>query len=228
MLQIQAPEGCAALAQAAASGASRAIRGVVGPWEQVLDALAAVELTAATTTMNSREDLFALTLTDLVVPPALSSGRLHCRVAEQDDLELLTRWGVDYDVELKGHADDEKLQEDNRSYAKAYTEAGEMFVLEAGGVPASMCTWNARLPDTVQIGGVFTPKPLRGRGYARAVVAGCLQIACELGVQRSILFTGAQNAPARHAYLSIGFEVVGDYGIVLFAGEHDRRAKHER
>ena len=75
--------------------------------------------------------------------------------------------------------------------------------------------FNATLPDCVQVGGVFTPPELRGRGHGRAVVAASLEIARSEGVTRSILFTDEANAPARRAYEAIGFREIGRYGIVL-------------
>jgi predicted GNAT family acetyltransferase len=58
---------------------------------------------------------------------------------------------------------------------------------------------------------------MRGRGYARAVVAGSLLSARAAGVARAILFTGQDTARARRAYLALGFQIIGDYGLVLFA-----------
>src|ERR1051325_3085990 len=37
------------------------------------------------------------------------------------------------------------------------------------------------------------------------------------GVRRAVLFADPSNAAARAAYLAIGFVIVGDYGLVLFA-----------
>ncbi len=76
--------------------------------------------------------------------------------------------------------------------------------------------FNARLPDCVQIGGVYTPPARRGHGYARAAVAGALLEARDAGATRSILFTGEHNAAARAAYLALGYRVIGDFGLVLF------------
>ena len=80
-----------------------------------------------------------------------------------------------------------------------------------------MSAFNAALPDMVQIGGVYTPPALRGHGYGRAVVAGSLLEARADGVERSILFTAAGNAPAQRAYRALGYRVVGRYGVVVFA-----------
>ena len=78
-----------------------------------------------------------------------------------------------------------------------------------------MATHNARIPDMVQIGGVWTMPALRGQGLARAVVAGALLAARQDGVQSAVLFTGKQNEPARRAYRSLGFRIVTEYAIVL-------------
>ncbi len=75
----------------------------------------------------------------------------------------------------------------------------------------------AALPDMVQIGGVWTPPPLRGLGYGRCVVAGALLAARRAGVTRAVLFTDDDNHGARRAYAAIGFDLVGDYGLVLLA-----------
>ena len=220
VLALQAPRYPAEIARQALASSPRPLRGIIGPWLQVVAAREALGLGSARCTTDSREDLFSLPLQDLLTPDGLACGRLTARVAEPSDLERLTKWGVDYDVELKGLRADEALIEENIASAKAFIAAGEQFVLEAGDVPVSTCTWNARLPDSVQIGGVFTPQALRGRGYARSVVAGALRLARDASIQRSILFTGVHNHAARRAYEAIGFRRVGDFGLVLFVGEH--------
>jgi predicted GNAT family acetyltransferase len=48
------------------------------------------------------------------------------------------------------------------------------------------------------------------------VSAGALLVARGEGVSRGILFTGHDNAPARKAYEAIGFEVTGEFGLLLF------------
>ena len=81
----------------------------------------------------------------------------------------------------------------------------------------SYSVFNAMLADVVQIGGVWTPREFRGRGYARSVVAGSLLAARKQGVSRAVLFADPTNEAARRAYLFLGFRIVGDYGLVLLA-----------
>ena len=47
-------------------------------------------------------------------------------------------------------------------------------------------------------------------------MAGSLEIARSEGVTRSVLFTGEHNLPACRAYEALGYERVGDYGLLLF------------
>jgi predicted GNAT family acetyltransferase len=98
-----------------------------------------------------------------------------------------------------------------------YQREGRHWVLETGGEVVAYSAFNARLPDCVQVGGVWTPPAWRGRGFARAVVAGSLLEARVGGARRSILFTENDNEPAQAAYRALGYERVGDYGLVLFA-----------
>jgi predicted GNAT family acetyltransferase len=69
------------------------------------------------------------------------------------------------------------------------------------------------LPDIVQLGGVYTPAELRGRGYAKCSVAGSLLAAREGGATRAVLFT--QNPSAARSYEAVGFRALGQYGLVL-------------
>lgn len=120
-------------------------------------------------------------------------------------------------MEALGERDDAALAARAADDIAAWHSHGDIFVLtDADGTPLSMATHNARVPDTVQIGGVWTPPDSRGRGYARAIVAGALLAAREDGARTAVLFTGKENEPARRAYLALGFRIIGDYGIVLF------------
>src|SRR6187401_3200341 len=92
---------------------------------------------------------------------------------------------------------------------------GSGFVLVVEGEVVAYSGFNARLPEVVQVGGVWTPRAARGRAFARAVVAGSLRTARNEGVRRAILFTDRHNVAARRAYVAIGFEPIGDYGLVL-------------
>lgn len=219
-LLVQAPRALAEVVRHATETSGRAVDGLLGEWTQVLAARTALGLDARPVRFLSHDDLFALDLARLVVPAPLARGEVRMRVADERDLERITRWRSAYRVELLGHPpDDPDLDTSSAAEMAPLLEQRSCFVLEHGSEPVAFSAFNAMLPDCVQVGGVYTPPALRGRGHARAVVAASLLAARDRGVARSILFTGQDNAFARRAYLALGYRAVGEYGIAFLAPE---------
>lgn len=214
---LQAPRAGGELARLAARACGRPLRGLLGPWPQVVAAREALGLGAAPVRHESREILYAVALDALRVPPALAAARVLCRAPGADDMDRLVDWQALYRVEQLGDEDGPALRSECRRDVGRLVVERRLFLLEDGGRAVSMSAFNAVLPDVVQIGGVFTPMELRGRGYARSVVAGSLLTAQGAGVGRAVLFTGEGNVAARRAYEALGFVPVGDYGMVFFA-----------
>jgi GNAT superfamily N-acetyltransferase len=216
MLQLQAPAHVVGeLAAAAIERSGRAVTGLVGPWAQVVAARATLGYDDTRVRLCSHEDLFALDLIDLVVPAALADGRVRCRRAETDEWPLLVDWRVAYDVEISNATDTPALRASTATDLARLHAREATWVLADGDAVVAYSAFNAQLADVVQVGGVYTPPALRGRGYARAVVAGSLRAARARGVTGAILFTGKDNHFAQRAYRALGFRVVGDYGVVL-------------
>jgi len=218
MLQVQAPADVVGdLARAAAARSGRAVAGLVGPWAQVAAARTALGFDAARTRLCSHEDLFALDLAHLIVPAPLADGRVRCRRPESRELPLLIDWRVAYDVEISNATDTPAFRQATAVDIARLHARGATWVVTAGAGPVAYSAFNAQLPDTVQVGGVYTEPAHRGRGFARAVVAGSLLAARERGASQAVLFTGKDNDHAQRAYRALGFQVVGDYGVVLFS-----------
>lgn len=216
-LVVEAPVHVAEIARCAVEASGRPVSGLIGPWAQVQAMRAALGLEGAATAMDSPDELFALSLHALLVPPLLATSEARVRMPHDHELDLVIRWREDYAVELLGQTRGEALRERSRGEILRNQEEGRNFVLELAGEVVAYSGYNASTPRCVQIGGVWTPPSLRGRGYARAVVAGSLLAARTRGVERSILFTGVENRSAQAAYRALGYERVGDYGLVLFA-----------
>jgi predicted GNAT family acetyltransferase len=216
VLLVQAPVAVAAVARAAVAQSQRPVAGLSGPADQVVAARSALGLDRRPAPKFGREELFALDLGDLVVPAPLAEGRWICRHPSPEELDRLVDWRVDFAREALQFPDSPTLRSECEQELRLVHERGSNWVLEDGGL-VSYAAFNARLPDIVQIGGVWTPRELRGRGYGRAVVAGSLLEVRETGVRRAVLF--AEREDAKRAYMGIGFRVVGDYGLILFAGE---------
>jgi len=197
------------VARAAVALANREVRGLFGPCAQVAAARAALGLTDRAARLDTREDLLALALDELRVPPPLADGRWSCRHPIAEDAATLARWNHEYRIEALGEPPSPPPSE-----LPPFEPQPHQWVLVADGQLAASSLFTSQLPDAVQIGGVYTPPALRGRGHARAVVAGSLVDARARGVARAILFTA--NPAALAAYVAIGFRVVGDYALVVF------------
>jgi ribosomal protein S18 acetylase RimI-like enzyme len=216
MLAVYAPRQAGALALLAAEG--RRIAGILGPWQQALDAQEALGLDGAHHRLRSREALMGLPLAELKIPaPLLQGQKLQCRPATPDDQALLHDWRLAFAAETLGATPSlAQAQECAADVARWIAEKNQ-FILTDDGRPVAGCCFNARLPDAVQIGNVWTPPQCRSRGYARAVVAGALDAARRQGATQAVLFTAEDNQAAITAYLAIGFKHIGDYAILLFA-----------
>lgn len=216
LLIVCAPHHAAQLAPLVA-GESRPA-GIMGPWKQALDAQEALGLDGAHHKLRSREVLMRLALADLKLPaPMLQGQNLQCRLATAADHELLTQWRQEFSYESLGDTPSQAVAQKCAGEVTRWISERSQFILTESGLPVAGCCFNARLPDAVQIGNVWTEPQHRSRGYARAVVAGALDHARRQGVKQGVLFTPEYNAAALTAYAAVGFTPVGDYAMVLFA-----------
>lgn len=213
-LILHAPQHAVEVAHAALAASARPLHTLVGPEPQIDAVLANLGLPGARSVeLDEREGLYALELDALRVPEQLLRGDVRGRAAAPADLDTLVAYKVAYNVESIAIADTPELRVKLRDELPRSAAAGKLWVLEHEDQLVATTAFNAQLPTAVQIGGVYTPPPLRGRGYARCVLASHLLAAREQGVRRAILFTGDTNLPAQRAYASLGFEPIGRYRI---------------
>jgi predicted GNAT family acetyltransferase len=209
ILLVQAPEQIPEVARAALAASGRPLKGISGPADQVRTARDALGVRKAA--VDDADLLYSLDLANLRVPAALAG--LSLRRPRGDELPRLIAWREQYLVETGLSAPGPMLHQDARSGIELLQAQGDHWVLEDGGEPVAYTAFNARLPDIVQVGGVWTPPPLRGRGYARCAVAGSLLEARAAGARRAILFTS--NTSAARAYEALGFTRAGEYGLLI-------------
>jgi len=217
----QAP-GCAGtLWRAAVAASGRPVLGVVGPADQAAAIIAALEAEAAAAgqalerRIDKVERLYTLPLEHMIVPEGLRSGRVVARRALEADLDAIAAFQVAFDVEALGEESSPELEAANRDASARGIAAGTVWVAEAGGVPVATTAFNAAIGEAVQVGGVYTPPALRGRGYARCAVAASLLAARDAGVALGVLFTGEDNVAAQRAYQALGFEHIGGWRLML-------------
>ncbi|MEM7355144.1 MAG: GNAT family N-acetyltransferase [Acidobacteriota bacterium] len=215
-LVLQAPESLPELMAAVQAADVRPILGLLGPGDQVAAAKAILDFDEERVQLDEQEGLYALDLSELVIPDDLCSGRLSGRRIQPRDLDRVTEWRIAYHLALLGAEDTPELRAGCRDDMAGSCERGDTWVLEDGGEVVASTSFNAVLDEVVQVGGVWTPPESRGRGYGRAVVAVSLIDARDEGVGRSVLFTGDENLGARKAYAALGYQRIGDYRITLF------------
>ncbi|BBD58415.1 GCN5-related N-acetyltransferase [Nostoc sp. HK-01] len=216
MLVIQAPVHLAEVVQATVAQSHRPISGIAGPAAQVEATKQVLGLVKRPTQLDESERLFSLALQNLQVPPTLLE-EVECRLPYPEEFDLLSQWCAEFNVEALGHTKTPDLILNCRRELEARQARARHWVLVLNDTPVAYTTFNAWLPEIVQIGGVWTPPPLRGKGYAKCVVAGSLLEARSHGVERAILFTNQKNHPAQAAYQGIGFRPTGEeFGLVIF------------
>jgi predicted GNAT family acetyltransferase len=218
MIVVQAPVYLKDVVQAVVAQTNRAISGIAGPAAQVKAAKKVLGLANRPTHLDESEILFSLDLRDLQIPSSLASGKLKCRLPHHEELDLLSEWCAAYNMETLRQAETSDLRSSCYRELEARQATAMHWVLVVDNTPIAYSAFNARLPDIVQIGGVWTPLALRGNGYAKSVVAGSLLEARSQGVERAILFTNPKNLAAQAAYRGIGFRATGEkFGLILFA-----------
>ncbi len=215
MMALQAPGHAGRMAVRLAAHTHREVGGLAGPREQVTGAREALGFDSAQLALDSYEYLYALELHELKVPAHLGSGSWKVVRPDEGQRAVVAEHRDAFQVEAL------RLKSRPGSLTAARAEVDELarlgrcFALLDGDQVVASCGFNAVLPDAVQVGAVFVPWALRGRGYGRAVTAGALQLALDSGVERGVLFTADDNRQAQRAYESLGFKRVGGYGLVL-------------
>ncbi|MFF1756244.1 GNAT family N-acetyltransferase [Streptomyces sp. NPDC058266] len=150
-------------------------------------------------------------LGDLTPPLPAPAGRP--RVATAGDRELLARWRDAFaaDTGAAGGA------AGSREWADERISYGGVTLWETeDGVPVSMAGVTREAAGAVRVAPVYTPKELRGRGYAGAVTAEASRAARAAGAREVVLFTDLANATSNGLYLRIGFRPVRDFAVHTF------------
>ncbi|RCK48701.1 hypothetical protein TH25_13955 [Thalassospira profundimaris] len=185
------------------------IAGVLGPSQAAKMLHNAFDLPSDAFAVNHDETLYTLAL-DAVKPVVHPLGDSYqVEDAARMDRATLLRWMRQYEIEALNA--EENLALDGRVASRVVNALEDRcwWVLFADGQPVALAGFNARLPDAVQLGPVWTPPSHRNMGYARFLVGRCLLAARARGVKRAVLFTN--NPAARRAYEALGFVAIGTY-----------------
>ena len=213
-LLLQAPEGAAPLAALALSASGRPLTSLLGSSEQVAAVRRELGLHDCLCSLDSNEDVMALALPDLILPAAIGNSEFRVRLARSSELELLANWRLAFVEEALRVKDSPALRARVRDEIAGWQAEKANFVLACRGRLVASCAVIADYGETLQVAAVWTPAALRGRGFARCLIAGVMARARDRGTQRALLITS--NPAARRAYRAVGFQKVGQQSLVQF------------
>jgi hypothetical protein len=138
----------------------------------------------------------------VVSPP--NPGDILFRKAEIKDLPQIADWIECFHRESIPH--DPPI--DGVEFANAKIKNNMVYVVEKEGSLVSMACWGRDIETSCSINGVYTPKHMRGNGYASVVTAQLTQFLLSQGKQETNLYTDLTNPTSNKIYQNIGYEFV--------------------
>lgn len=88
-----------------------------------------------------------------------------------------------------------------------------------------MAAWTGKTPSGVRINFVYTPRELRGRGYATACVSALTRQQLEQGSAFCWLYTDLSTAASPNIFKRIGYRPVSDVSEYYLRAETDGESK---
>jgi hypothetical protein len=194
---------------------SGVLEGILGLPQQSQPLIAALNLPDQCFRCNEPERLYSLALQDLSVPPLLQYPTYHVRRAIQSDAPLLYQWRIAFDTEALNAIPGTALEQKVTAEIDRRIALQELFLLEQAAEPLAFCGISGFLMEAMHIGPVYTPPPLRNRGYAKAITAGAIlqRYQEQPSLEQAILIV--ENPAAERAYQAIGFKKISDYQLAL-------------
>ncbi|MFI6152112.1 GNAT family N-acetyltransferase [Kitasatospora sp. NPDC051170] len=178
-------------------GGAAAVRAFADAWTAA---------TGTTQAVRVEERLYRLgRLTDPAHPP---TGR-H-RLATPADRDLAIRWYAEFLAEVDVPPMDIPRVVDDR------IAAAGLHLWEDDTTPVALAGASPILAGMSRIGPVYTPAPLRGRGYASAATAAATAHVLTQGAQEVLLYTDLANPTSNSIYQQIGYLPVEDCLVVDF------------
>jgi uncharacterized protein len=153
-------------------------------------------------------------LTELIPPVRPAPG--SWRMAEPRDRDLIARWLVEFSTEALPEA--APIPDPGAAAERWIARRGRVaYLWEDGDAVVSWVGAGGETPHGIRIGPVYTPRPLRGRGYASSLTAAASADQFARGRRFCFLFTDLANPTSNRIYQSIGYVAVRDVDQYRFA-----------
>ena len=189
--------------------------GVLGPTEAAARFAAAwSDATGKAARVEVAERIFRL---ERVIPPERPASG-SWRLAEPRDRDLIARWVVEFTAEA---APEDAPPPDPAGTADRWIERrGRVaYLWEDADQVVSWVGAGGETPHGIRIGPVYTPPPLRSRGFASSLTAAASADQLANGRQFCFLFTDLANPTSNKIYQAIGYEPVCDVDQYRFAAD---------
>jgi len=141
---------------------------------------------------------------DRVIEPRWARGAL--RLATDADFDLLARFLVAFHDEAVPHGP----MDDGPTMARRALATGGMYLWD-DDVPVCLVGAMTSTPNGTRIGPVYTPKELRGRGYASSCVAAVSKRVLDSGKRFCFLYTDLANDTSNKIYAQVGYQPLTDF-----------------
>ncbi|MGW0190137.1 GNAT family N-acetyltransferase [Streptomyces sp. NPDC003362] len=165
--------------------------------------------TGASADLVERKRLYRLDT--LTAPHPAPPGRP--RIASPDDRDQVARWYAEFHTTTGGSPG-----RDPGAWADTRIAQGGVTLWETpDGTPVSLAGSLPMVAGQIRVAPVYTPEPLRGRGYAAAVTAEVSRAARAQGAREVLLFTDLANSTSNGLYQRIGYRPVADFAVYDFA-----------
>ncbi|MES2803240.1 MAG: GNAT family N-acetyltransferase [Bdellovibrionota bacterium] len=143
-------------------------------------------------------------LNRVITPRPVAGSVSVCDVKYQD---LITQWVYEFSLESLPH--EANSIERAREFAVNKIPKGEVLIwCDESGNPVSMNSVGRPTKHGISVSAVYTPKALRQRGYASALVAGTSQLMLNNGKSFCVLYTDLANPTSNKIYQNIGYEEI--------------------
>lgn len=189
------------------------LKGFIGDWNSVepVYQLFKRHTPAYSPSYESKDILYSYPLSSSDVKIKHDS---HVRFLNQSDFPQWLEFSNAYMSEL-GLPDELSADQKQQDF-EAQAENKIWWGLFEGDKLLSRTALNSKGEKVGQVGGVFTPKHFRQKGFAKRVMFHMLKDCRDLhGHTKNILFTGETDIPAQKLYESMGYGRIGSFALVL-------------
>jgi predicted GNAT family acetyltransferase len=149
-----------------------------------------------------------------VLPTPMPSG--GARPTTPGDRDLVLAWMREFAAEALPHQPESERQERMIEHRLVGSSHAGIWLWEDAGRPVSLSGYGGETPNGIRIGPVYTPRELRGHGYATGLVSAQSRWLLESGRRFCFLYTDLDNATSNALYRRIGYRMTCESAEVRF------------